>query len=202
MDYDKLAAQFGGQVVGGQRASKVGNIAIEANAAKEEAGKSVTSRFFSALPGAISDMFIKNPAKLAVSGAMAPVDIGRQITGMKPIVTELPFVGKTFQAEAQSRLDKGQNPLLAVGQSALEVPLAGLETIGVGKALAAAPRLLQTATQNVTRRFGQKLADRAEKKSLDYALELTAPKITSNNSICCFGNYLTKGSHGSATVTQ
>ena len=104
----------------------------------QEAERGIGSRFLEELPQETIRAFLKNPAKLVASGLFSPFDVGRQMLGRKPIAAELPLIGKTFQAEAEERLQKGASSLGTIGRAALEVPLAGAETIGLGKGISLA----------------------------------------------------------------
>ena len=131
-DVDFVAKQIGiGR--GGMSPQNREKLKTEAVAAEQEAQKSTGGRFLKELPKQAAKELLQQPAKLAVSGALAPVDIARQAGGGKPIDAKLPFVGKTFQAEAQERLEKGASPLGTVGRAAVEVPLAAAKPLGLKK---------------------------------------------------------------------
>lgn len=135
-DVDFVAKELGiGR--GGMSPENKARLRTEAQEAEQESQKGIGRRFLGELPKQTAKELLQKPAKLAISGALAPIDIARQTAGGKPISTELPFVGKTFQAEAEERLEKGASPLGTVGRAALEVPLAGAEALGVGKAAGA-----------------------------------------------------------------
>lgn len=158
-DVDFVAQQLG-ITSSTQRQERLGGELMEA---QKESEKGLTGRFLKELPGETARAFLKQPAKLAVSGALTPIDIARQLGGGKPVEAELPFVGKTFQAEAQQRLEQGASALGTVGRAALEVPLAGAETLFLGKGISAAKRGVTALGQ---------------KRALGKALIKTAPKFT------------------------
>lgn len=149
-DIDFVAKQLGI----GSREQRLEKLRGEVTEAEKESGKSVTRRFFEALPGEAAKAIFATPAKFALSGALAPIDIARQLGGGKPI--EAP----TFQAEAQRRLEAGASPLGTVGRAALEVPLAGAETLFLGKGIS------------------RGLTALGERRALGKAIQKTAPTLT------------------------
>ena len=90
-----------------------------------------------AIPGAAAKLLLQGPAKFAASAAEALPFLAREAiapgtTAASQREYNLPVVGrfKSFLSEAEQRREAGVSPLLNVGQAALEVPLAGLETLG------------------------------------------------------------------------
>lgn len=115
------------------RGERLNRFAQEQTQLDKDANRSVFSRFAEELPKGLARAFVKEPARFAASAAVAPVDIARGVAGQKPLDVNIPGVGGTFQGEAQKRLDEGASPLATVGRATLEVPLVGLETLGIGK---------------------------------------------------------------------
>jgi hypothetical protein len=91
--------------------------------------------FLKALPGAALQVGVGSPIKLAVSGVegvTSTVKTGENYSGKTYKVPGLqPF--KSFQSESVERANAGQNPLLNVGQAALEVAGAGADSVGLAK---------------------------------------------------------------------
>lgn len=126
----------------------------------KEAERGFVSRFGEALKEKTSEAFLKTPARFIGSAAKVPADVTAQIQGEQPSVEELPFgLGKTYQARAaesfeQIRGDTSNRQLLLIGlKPFLEVPLAGLETLGTiqlaQKGLAIAGRATKTAGKKI-----------------------------------------------------
>ena len=106
--------------------------------AEEEANKGFVRRFGRELVGKTGEILIKTPAKFIGSGVRAVTDVPEQIKGGEPSKKELPFgLGKTYQAEAAENFqginaDTSNRQLLLIAmKSFMEVPLAGLETLGM-----------------------------------------------------------------------
>lgn len=165
VDYDAIAGEFGGeQVDTKQRIARFGSETAEL---QKEAQTPLLKRFGQALPRATADVLLKQPARFAASAALAPIDIGRQLTGRKPISTELPFIGKTFQAKAQEELERGKSIPRVLGKAAFEVPLAGLETFGITK-----------GAQAIGRGTKGLISSRREQKAFQEAVDIIKPKLT------------------------
>lgn len=130
-----------------------------------------------------ADFLLKQPARFAVSAAVAPVDIARQTYGLatdkpvQPIAKKFPYVGETFQSEAakgQQDIVSGKAPLASALKPFVEVPLAGVQTA----TLPGASRLFKTGTDKAIAKGSSILSNRAEKKASTFALDLTAPKLS------------------------
>lgn len=148
----------------------------EVASAEKDAGRSVLSRFASALPGAAANQLLRQPARFVASAAIAPVDIARQTAGLaqgrsvEPFSGKIPFVGQTFQGQAaqeQKQIASGDRSLISGLKPFAEVPLAAAETVGLAK-------LAGAAGKGVTGVFEKRATERARK----FALDLTAPKAT------------------------
>lgn len=158
-DIDFVANQLG--IISSQQRQEM--LRGELGLAQQESQKGFAGRFAGELVKETGKALFKQPAKLAASGVLAPFDIFNQLGGGKPSDINLPFVGQTFQAEAQKRLDQGAGTLGTLGRAALEVPLAGAEALALGKGV-------QLAKKGITA-LGQK-------RALGKALQKTAPVLS------------------------
>lgn len=147
-----------------QRAERESAVVEEGKKADKFLSKSIPEQLVSVetlkeMPRALLDVAIKNPLKFVASAVAAPVDIARSLTGKQPINKEMPFVGKTFQAEGAEKIgdlydkaDKGElgkfEQLKALSTFA-EVPLAATELFGAGQALKGAKKSLTSGVSSV-----------------------------------------------------
>lgn len=160
--------------------------------AKQEASRSIGSRFMEALPGAAADVLLKGPARFVSSAIAAPTDIFRGLTGKMPVDVKLPFVGESFQSEAakkQKQIVNNEAPMYEALTPFAQVPLAGIEaatlpglTKGVKKGVV--DPILGMARNAITRK--------AEKKTIDFALDLTSRQVTKGSAT----EAMSKGSEG------
>lgn len=177
MDYDTLAQQLGGKVVGA-RADRIGQYAIEGQQMQKEAAEAnspggIFKNTLKAIPGQLANALVKQPARFVTSAAAAPIDIARGVQGKQPLDTKLPFVGESFQSQAareQGEIVEGQRPLYHALKPFAQVPLAGAEVL----AAPAAARSLKSGVSAV----GSFASRRADKKTLEFARELTSRPVT------------------------
>lgn len=144
----------------------------------KETSKSFGRRFLSALPGQTAKALFQNPAKFVSSAVLSPVDIGRGLVGKKPVNANIPFVGKTFQAEAGKRADEiieGNKPLFTALTPFAEVPLAGAEAIGVGK-----------GGKQIVDKSLSFLKNRQNVKQIKNALAVTKPELSTKEQVKAF----------------
>ena len=159
-------------------------IAAEQPSYDAEASKSLGRRFLSALPGEVAKTLVNTPAKFAASAIAAPIDIARGFLGKAPVRGER----QTFQSEATDKFgglygkayegNLGKYEQLKGITPFAEVPLAGLETAtlpGLAKSTTrGAGRLFKSTVGAISRTF----SNRAEKKLISFAQELTSRPIT------------------------
>lgn len=133
-------------------APKIQQLQKELAQAQQESSRSLLRRFASELPKQTAETLLKTPARFVVSGALSPVDVTRGLLGKEPIKTELPLLGKTFQAEAsqkQKEIIEGQRPLYHALEPFVKVPLAALETYQLGQLGLQATKIAGRATQAI-----------------------------------------------------
>lgn len=186
-------------MVDGDRANRIGQLAIDAETAKKESQEANSfggqaRRFLSAIPGELANAFVKNPARLATSAVVAPVDVFRGGAGQQPLDVNLPFVGKTFQRQASEEMQPifekayaGEK--LGLGDYATslkpfaEVPLAAAETLGVASTLKSIPGAVKNAPGQV-RSFLNSQANKKTQnllgsdKAFNDALKISREKLT------------------------
>lgn len=148
----------------------------EAQLAEKEAQTPLAQRFLGEVPGQIAKQLFQEPARFVASAAVAPVDIARQSFGLaqnkavEPLNVNVPFVGKTFQrkaSEQQKEIIEGKRPLIEGLAPFAEVPLAGVQTASYANIAKSGASAAKSMFQR-----------RAEERASDFALKLTAPKVT------------------------
>ena len=157
-----------------KRQQQISGYQKETELAQKEAGKSVTRRFGRELV----NFGLSAPAKFAVSAgeiARHPLATLQGETTQREY--DLPGIDpfKSFQSEAGAEVLSGRHPAKIIGQKAVEVPLAGLETLGlakVGVGLAKGVPKILGATKGV-------FAQRAEKRAIESALQAIKPSVQS-----------------------
>lgn len=133
-----------------------------------------TGQFAKEIPGAISKVFLKTPAKFITSAAEVPETL---IKGRATQRT-YPFVGKSYISEAETRAQQivsGEKPLWYSLAPFAEVPLAALETVALAK----------TAV-NFTKKSIKFISDIKGKRALQDALDLTSPTLYKKKTIEAF----------------
>jgi len=151
---------------------------------KPVAGTTTGSKFVGSLPKAAAETFLQAPAKLLTSGAEGLTQTiktgGQENASGKTYHTPVGDF-KSFQSEAIDRANAGQSPLKNIGQSALQIGAAGLDTIGTGALLASAPEKLAGLASKVDVRAGGAALDKAiastGKQTTKDALDLVQPAV-------------------------
>ena len=145
-------------------AVKIQQLQEELGKAQQESNRGLLGRVARELPKETAKVLLQTPARFVASGALSPIDITRGLMGQKPIQANIPLLGQTFQGAAQARLDTGEEmpilgkstPLKEIARAAVEVPLAGLETLGMTQIIKKGAGILGKALQ------AKKEAKRAE----------------------------------------
>ena len=169
------------------RQDKIAQLRMDAQKAEDSANRSLTSRTLQALPGQAARTLLETPARFLASAAAAPIDIGRSLAGQEPLQGNIPLVNKpTYQAQASQEIgglyDKAYaGEKFGVGDYAkalkpfVEVPMAGLETVVLGKGI-------QKAGSGVKRLFeGRRTA-----RDIQNAVDMVAPALDKKDKIAAF----------------
>jgi len=159
---------------------KTERLKVEAETAQKEAGKGLFGRTLKELPGAAVQTFVGGPVKLGTSlgeGIATTFKTGgRENASGKTY--DLPGLApfKSFQSEAKQRAVKGQNPLLNIGQGALETGLAGADTLLLGKF----PKAVSSLVSRFDVRMGGSALQKALQKNtatnLNEAIDIVKPQ--------------------------
>lgn len=150
------------------RATQIEGFKLQAEEAKKEASKSVARRFGREL----INFGLSAPAKFIASAAEVPqaVFTGKAAQKEYKIPGVDPF--KSFISEAETEALAGRHPAKIIGQKAIEVPLAGLETLGLTK-------LGVSAVKGAKSLF----KSRADVRALKEAISVTKPTLTPKEEI-------------------
>ncbi len=137
---DEAARQAGVKPIGDTSQDKIQQAGQEAESflAKPWYKKIVTPEFAKEVPQATADVAIGTPAKFLASTAEVPsiFKTGKATKKEYKVPGLSPF--KSYQSEAEVRageIIEGKKPVYSALEPFITVPLAGLETLGVGKGL-------------------------------------------------------------------
>lgn len=189
-EFDALAQQYGGTVISGGRADKIAALSGEVNAAKEQANIPTRRRFFSELPGAALNVG-REIAKVPFALGGSLVDVPRVFAGKEPMQpVNVPGLGEV-QTYQRRGADVAASDDTTLGKAARYLGIGSEAVLDVAGAAALKPAARATkgllgrvaddtveSVVNIASKTKGVFARRAEKRDMDFALDLTSRPVT------------------------
>lgn len=175
-DVDEVANKLGINVPGGETSKqRIGRLQTESSQAQDFANQQgslggMAGNFNDAFSRGVVQHTLKNPARFVGSTMRLPGDLYNQAQGGQASTKELPFgLGKSFQGEASENygeIIEGKQPLRNALKPFVDVPLAGLETLGLVQGVGKVRSVLK-----------ERGAAKVAKDSFKTAVEIGRPKV-------------------------